>query len=318
MGHYRQLTLEERYQISALLELGIKQEQIALKLNRPASTISRELGRNTGINGYDAKTAQRLSDTRRRTATKANKRIPEVINWVNAQLLEDWSPEQISGSMKEMEYPLVSHEWIYQHILRDKAAGGALYLHLRHKQGRYRRRYGKQDRRGKIVDRVGIEERPLIVDERERFGDWEGDSIVGSTLSALVTLLERKSGIVMIRKVERSTAKLTSDAMIEMLRVFENSHTVTVDNGKEFAHHKAVTEETSCPVYFARPYHSWERGANENVNGLIRQYFPKGTNFDLITEEQIKEVQDRLNLRPRKRLGFKAPIEFVEQLLSIG
>lgn len=318
MGHYRQLTQEERYQISAMLELGIKQEQIALKLNRPASTISRELGRNTGLNGYDAKTAQRLSDNRRRAARKANKRDPEIINWIEARIQEDWSPEQISGSMKEMEFPLVSHEWIYQHIIRDKAAGGQLYLHLRHKRGRYRRRYGKQDRRGKIVGRVGIEERPPIVDARERFGDWEGDSVVGSTLSSLVTLLERKSGIVMIRKVARSTAKLTSDAMIEMLGIFDNLHTVTVDNGKEFAHHKAVTDTTGCPVYFARPYHSWERGANENVNGLIRQYFPKGTNFDLVTDKQIQEVQDQLNLRPRKRLGFKAPIEFVEQLLSAG
>ena len=288
----------------------------ARELDRPKSTITREIARNSGLHGYDPVIAQRLSDNRRRSAHKANKRTPELVAWVDERLKEKWSPEQIVGSVNEAGYALVSHEWIYQHVIRDKAVGGQLHSHLRHKQRRYRRRYGKQDRRGQIVNRISIEERSPLVDMKQRYGDWEGDSVVGSTLSSLVTLLERKSGLVMIRKVARSTAKLTSEAMIEMLSVCDNLHTVTVDNGKEFAHHEAVTTATGCPVYFARPYHSWERGANENVNGLIRQYFPKRTNFDDVTDEQIKWVQDQLNLRPRKRLGFKAPIEFVDQLIS--
>jgi len=310
MKHYRQLTQEERYQISALRKLGYGPTKIAEGLGRSPSTISRELRRNTGVKDYDGATAQRLSNKRRREAPKCHKRIPELMEWVEACLRDDWSPEQIAGSLCLHGFPLVSHEWIYRHVLADKAADGTLYQHLRHKRKRYRKRYGSQDRRGRIINRVGIEERPAVVDKRSRLGDWEGDTVVGKRSSALVTLVDRKSGYVLIRKVERATAELTASAIISALFPWQPSvRTITFDNGKEFARHERVAEQLSCKVYFARPYHSWERGTNENTNGLIRQYFPKGTDFDEVSEDEIQAVEDKLNIRPRKRLNYQTPIE---------
>ena len=318
MKHYRQLTQEERYQIAALKESGLSNTAIARDLKRSASTVSRELARNSGLKGYQASKAQKLSESRRKTAYKAHKRFPELIAWVSDLLKKKWSPEQIVGTAKAAGFSLVSHEWIYQLVLRDKAAGGELAQHLRHRQRRYRRRYGVQDRRGKIPNRVGIEDRPPVVDTRSRFGDWEGDSIVGKGKAALVTLLERKSGLVLIRKVGRSTAALTCDALKSMLSVVDCRHTMTLDNGHEFSHHEQISSSLGCDIYFARPYHSWERGANENVNGLIRQYFPKGTNFDHVPKEQVKACEHAINMRPRKRLGYKAPIEFIDQLIDFS
>ena len=310
MRHYRQLTQEERYQISALKQLGYTQRQIAREVGRSPSTISRELRRNQGLDGYQAETAQRLSDRRRQEARKYHKRIPELIAWTEARLKEDWSPEQIAGSARAAGYPLVSHEWIYRHIQRDQEAGGDLYKHLRHQRKRYRKRYGSPERRGRIIDRVGIEERPAVVEERARIGDWEGDTVRGKGQSSLVTLVERKSRQVVIQKVNRATAEQTAAAIIDRLSaVASQVETITFDNGKEFAYHARVAEALDCKVYFARPYHSWERGANENMNGLIRQYFPKGTNFDQVTDEEIAEVERKLNMRPRKCLGYQAPIE---------
>lgn len=314
MGHhYRQLTQGERYQIEALVKTGTSLHGIARQLGRSVSTISRELGRNgASARRYEAAKAQRASDKRRRTARKHHKRLPELIAWVEARLGEQWSPEQIAGSMKAYGYPLVSHEWIYQHVLRDKAAGGVLYKELRHRCRRYRKRYGSGPRRSRIPNRVGIEQRPAVVDERSRLGDWEGDTVVGKGLAALVTLVERKNGIVLLRKVPRATAQLTANAIVDALGPW-NPLTVTFDNGTEFAQHERVAQELNCDIYFARPYHSWERGTNENANGLVRQYFPKGTDFSEISDAEIKTVQDKLNMRPRKRLGFQAPIELLAE-----
>lgn len=314
MGHhYRQLTQEERYQISALMELEWPQAEIARKLGRDRSTISREVHRNRQGKRYQATTAQRMSDKRRREAAKDHKRIAPLIEWVEKRLAADqWSPEQIAGSMASFGSSLVSHEWIYRHLERDRAKGGKLYLHLRHKRKKYRKRYGSGTRRGPIPNRRDIAERPQVVERRSRIGDWEGDSVVGPGPAALVTLVERKSGTTVIRKVERSTAELTAKAIVSALGPWLGQvKTLTLDNGSEFAHHTVVTEQLGCKVYFARPYHSWERGTNENTNGLIRQYFPKGTDFSKISKEQIQEVEDKLNLRPRKRLSYKAPIELM-------
>ena len=309
MKHYRQLTQEERYQISALRELGYSNSKIAERLGRSASTINREIRRNGGAKGYDASNAQRASDQRRRSAKKYHKRLPTLVEWVESLIRQDWSPEQVAGFARKLGRPLVSHEWIYRHIERDKARDGDLYLHLRHKKKRYRKRYGGKDNRGRIVNRVGIEHRPAVVDRRNRLGDWEGDTIVGKGRSALVTIVERKTGQTMIRKVTRATAKLTAEAIIDALCPFpELVKTITLDNGKEFAAHEQFAEALACKVYFARPYHSWERGTNENTNGLIRQYFPKGTDFDSVTNEEIEVVERKLNERPRKRLGYEAPV----------
>ena len=203
MGHhYGQLTQEERYQISAAMEMGQSLAEIARRLSRHRSTISREVRRNAcAKGGYRPATAQRKSDKRRREAHKYRKGAAELNGWVEGRLRERWSPEQIAGSMKGYGFPLVSHEWIYRYVARDQARGGTLYLELRHQRRKYRRRYGSGRRGCRIPNRVGIEKRPEMVERRERFGDWEGDTVVGPGPAALLTLVERKSGLIVLRKV---------------------------------------------------------------------------------------------------------------------
>lgn len=305
---YTQLTCEQRYQIKALLNMGHNQTQIAKAIGVDKSTISRELDRNRGQRGYRPKQAQRLADERRRTS---NKRISETTWKVVEELIrQDWSPEQVSERLKRDHGLGVSHEWVYQHILTDKEAGGDLYRHLRCQKAR-KKRYGSYDRRGKLADRTSIEERPLIVGLRKRLGDWEIDTVLGKgRRHLLVTLTERKSRLTRIYKVVRKTAQEVGDAVIEVLGpMMQLVHTITSDNGKEFAHHKRIAEELMADMYFAHPYASWQRGTNENTNGLIRQYFPKDMDLSMITEEDLQAVEERLNTRPRKCLDFKSPAE---------
>jgi len=221
------------------------------------------------------------------------------------------SPEQISGRLK-VEYQLsISHETIYQYLITNRAGGGELYLHLRHKHKKYRKRYGSTDRRGQIIGRVSIDDRPIIVEEKIRIGDFEGDLVIGKNhKGALATLVDRHSKFSLIAKVPNKSANNVTEAIITMLHpIKEHLHTITFDNGKEFAHHQTMADTLAVNVYFAHPYHSWERGLNEHTNGLIRQYFPKGSSLEDITVEQVMAVQDKLNHRPRKILGFKTPYE---------
>jgi IS30 family transposase len=222
----------------------------------------------------------------------------------------DLSPEQVSDWLKDNFGLQISHEWIYQYILRDKQTGGDLHCHLRCQKKR-RKRYGSYDRRGKLKNRVSIDERPAIVDARQRLGDWEVDTIIGKRhRHAIVSLTERKSRLALLRKVERKTAQDVADAVIELLKSLPvRTHTITADNGKEFADHERIAHDLRTNVYFAHPYSSWERGSNENMNGLIRQYFPKKRSFVTITQQEIEFVMNRLNNRPRKCLGFKTPNE---------
>ena len=304
---YTQLTQEERYQISVLLKAEHDQTEIAMILGRHKSTISREIRRNTGLRGYRPVQAQRLTDKRRKS--KLRSRISDDTWLAVEQLLDlDWSPEQISLWLKSFCAISISHEWIYQYVLQDKAAGGNLHLHLRCQKQR-RKRYGSYNRRGQLVDRVSIDERPAIVDLRSRIGDWELDTIIGKNhQQAIVSLTERKSRFTLIKKVERKTAQCVSDAIIELLSPFvDHVHTLTSDNGKEFADHKNIADKLNADFYFAHPYASWERGLNENTNGLIRQYFPKGSDFTTITQKEINQTMDKLNNRPRKCLGMKTP-----------
>lgn len=307
MGDYRQLTQEQRYGISTLMQTGHNQTKIAEVIGVHQSTISRELKRNKGLRGYRHKQAHDLATARRKE--KAKPRI-DAGTWAFIERLiqQEWSPEQISGWMKmEMGYS-VSHERIYQYILQDKQTGGKLYLHLRCRKKR-RKRYGSHDRRGQIPHRISIDERPRIVDSRCRYGDWEVDTIIGRKhQQAIVSLAERKSRLALIRKVERKTSQQVSLAVMELLRpVKHRVHTITGDNGKEFSGHQEIAKLLDTDFYFAHPYASWERGLNENTNGLIRQYFPKSRNFASITDSEIQTVMDKLNNRPRKCLGFKTP-----------
>ena len=315
MREYSQLTDEDRIEIYAMKQAGKKQNIIAATLGIHPSTVSRELKRNTGLRGYRPKQAQQKALQRRLNARKAVKMTPETIDYTESKLAEQHSPEQISERMKldpEWSGPTVSHERIYQHIWRDKAGGGSLYKQLRiggTKQRRKRR--NSRDMRGTIKNRVGIDERPEIVEKKIRIGDWEGDTVVGQNhQGALVTLVDRKSKLTLIGKVNRYTAKAVEKTIISLMDLLpRRSYTLTVDNGKEFASHESVADALRIKVYFADPYCSWQRGLNENTNGLIRQYVPKGSDIRTLTEEQIEHIMDRLNNRPRKTLGYLTPNE---------
>lgn len=305
---YTQLTHEQRYQIYALLKIGHNRTEIAEVIGSHKSTISRELHRNCGQRGYRPKQAHFLAIGRR-----YHRRVRiQPVTWkmIKGKLKLDWSPEQISGWLSRTHALHVSHEWIYQYILMDKLMGGQLYKHLRCKKKR-RKRYGGADRRGQLPNRVSIEQRPEIVQQRQRIGDWEVDTIIGKGHhQAIVTLTERKSRFALLRKVEQRTADQVSRAMIDLLKpVSDRVHTLTADNGKEFAEHERIARELKVDFFFAHPYAAWERGSNENMNGLIRQYIPKNCDFTSIGEIEVELVMDRLNNRPRKCLGFMSPLE---------
>jgi len=294
------------------------QTEIAQELEVHKSTISRELRRNTGERGYRPKQAEEKALTRRAYATPKKRIAAETWKMVEEKLREDWSPEQVSGWLEKHQEIRISHEWIYQHILVDQQAKGDLYTHLR-QHGKRRKRYGKYDRRGNLPNRVSIEERPQIVAQRERLGDWEVDTLVGKGhRGALVSLVERKSRYTLLQPVTQRLASLVADATISLLQPFTDFvHTITGDNGKEFAEHVRIAETLKANFYFAHPYSAWERGTNENTNGLVRQYFPKKTDFSKVILPETKLVVDRLNQRPRKCLDFKTPFEvFFDQSVA--
>ena len=312
MRHYAQLTKEQRYQIYALLKTGQSQFTIAKMTGKSKSTISREVKRNRGKKGYRPRQAHQMALSRR------DKAIPRLSqeDWemIEGLVCQDWSPEQIHTRLLDAQGIQVSHEWIYQHVLQDKRNGGNLFQHLRCRPAlegspgkKRRKRYGKYDRRGCIPGRVSIEERPEVVNERDRLGDWEVDTIFGrKKQQAIVTATERKSRFTLLRKVNHKTSQEVGNALIELLRPYP-VHTITCDNGKEFADHQRIVRELQAQIFFAHPYAAWERGTNENTNGLIRQYFQKGSDFSLISEQDISFAIHRLNQRPRKCLGFDSP-----------
>jgi IS30 family transposase len=225
-------------------------------------------------------------------------------------LRQEWSPEQISGRLKKEQGLGISHEWIYQYVLQDKWAGGELYRHLRC-QKRRRKRYGQYERRGQLLNCTSIEERPALVNRRQRLGDWEVDTLIGKRhKQAMLTLTERKSRFTLLGKVTHRTAQEVENQIHKLLQPVSNQvYTLTSDHGKEFANHQHLAETLNLKFYFAHPYAAWERGTNENTNGLIRQYFPKKHDFQTISKKQILQVMDKLNLRPRKSLRFKTPFE---------
>lgn len=305
---YKQLTRKERYQISYLKSMGFKKKVIAQTLGRHVSTIYRELKRNKDHRGYYfARKAHEFAVARREDNGKRAIRISETVwGYIEYKLEEQWSPEQIS------HFSGVSHEHIYQYVYKNKQQGGDLYLNLRQKRSRRRnKRLSRYQNRGRIINAVSIDKRPKIVDKRCRIGDFEIDTIIGGNRKqALVSIVERKTGFAFIKRVNRKTANAVKDAIIDLLKPIKHRiKTITSDNGSEFAEHQAIASSLDCRYYFAHPYSSWERGSNENLNGLIRQYFPKKMVFDSISDEEIKAVENRLNHRPRKRLKYKTPYE---------
>ena len=307
---YQHLSQIERYQISTLLKVGQNQTQIAQQLGRSKSTISREVRRNRGLRGYRPAQAQRSCEIRSLGSRNAARISSDVWHQAVGKLLEQWSPEQIAGL-----YP-VSHEALYLQIYADKLAGGLLWRQLR-SQKKHRKRYaGGRDRRGQIAGRRPIGERPAYIEQRRKIGHWEGDTVIGAGhKQAIVSLVERKSGYAILAKVANKTADLVSAAIINGLTpVLASVETITFDNGKEFASHAGIDAALGSTTSFADPYSSWQRGSNENLNGLIRQYVPKKRPFSTVTDQEIKMIQDRLNHRPRKRLGFKTPHEVFHAL----
>lgn len=308
---YNQLTKNERYQIFALMKAGHKQNEIAQILDRNASTICRELRRNRGLRGYRPKQAHEFAEQRRCEAYKAYKITESVREMIERLIRQDLSPQQVASYLERHEGLSLHHETIYQIILADKAEGGDLYTHLRVASKPYRKRYGHYDRRGKIKNRVSIDERPAVVEKGNRIGDWEGDTIIGKgRRGALLTMVDRKTLYTVIAKLPGKQADILADVAVESMAQYRSKvKTITLDNGLEFAAHEVMAAGLKADIYFAHPYASWERGINENTNGLIRQYFPKGTDFTDITDKEVQSVMDKLNSRPRVTRGGKSPNE---------
>ncbi len=306
------LTVGQRYEIFVLLQQDFSQKNIAKAISKDKSVISREIQRNSVRGVYDPEKAHCMYLERLKHKPRKNIFTDEIKEFVENQIRKDFSPEQIVGRCKHLSIDCVSHERIYQHVWSDKRQGGDLSTHLRHKGRKYRKRGNKKDKRGIIKNRIGIEERPKIVEDKKRLGDLEIDTVIGQNhKGAILTINDRVSKIVFIKKLQGKNAEELANKTIETLSMHINwIKTITGDNGKEFACHELISKNLNADFYFARPYHSWERGANENTNGLIRQYFPKGTSFENIKNDDIQRVQDILNNRPRKSLNFLTPNEF--------
>lgn len=313
------LTLKQRYEIEICLAKKMSLTEIGDYIGKNKSVISREIKRNSDlrIKEYKADLAHKKARSRHVSKPKKKYWTAEIEDYVTKHLEKDFSPEQIIGRAKLDGYSCTSHERIYQFIWQDKKDGGTLYQHLRTKGKRYRKRGNNKDTRGLISGRVDIEQRPDIVDKKERIGDLEIDLVIGKNhKQALLTINDRSTGILLMDKVESKEAKEIEYKTVALLENWSPIiFTITSDNGKEFANHQQIAHQLNIDFYFAKPYHSWQRGANENLNGLVRQYFPKDCDFTMITKQQIIDVQTILNNRPRKRFDFKTPNEvFAEKL----
>ena len=309
----KHLSEEQRYRIYALQGFGLTQAAIAAAVGSNQSVVSREMKRNRGGRGYRPRQAQALASQRRSAASSvAHVMTAPVVALIESRLRDgQLSPEQISGWMRKTQAVTVSHEWIYQHIYADQRAGGTLYKELRRTGKTYNKRKGKTSGRGLIPNRTDISERPAIVEERSRIGDWEADTIVGARhKGAILSLVERTSRYTLLHKLEAATSANTTAAILaKLLPHRKNVHTITADNGKEFAGHQEVAAGLETAFYFATPYHAWERGLNENTNGLVRQYFPKGSSLANVSSDDVTRVQNLLNSRPRKTLDYNSPDE---------
>ena len=319
MGTYKQLTYEQRCQIEALKKSGISQQAIAAIISVSQSSVSRELSRNTGLRGYRHRQAQQKSIERRQATAKPYKMTAELIDEIDDKLYLKWSPEQISGWLLVEQEICISHESIYQHVRANKATGGDLYKYLRRRARKYKVR-GSNGKTcsGQIKNRISIDDRPIVVDEKSRVGDWEIDTVIGKGhRGALVTIVERVTLFTVSMRVKSKRAKEVTAATIALLTPFKGLvHTITSDNGKEFAYHEQIAAGLECDFYFAHPYHSWERGLNENTNGLLRQYFPKNTDFKVVNATAVKKSVDELNNRPRKTLAFKTPAVLMQEEMT--
>lgn len=308
---YHHVTRDLRCQIYALNASGNSLRSIARQLGVHASTVSREIKRNTGKRGYRYAQAHTMAQQRRSKASRHLKKMTaSLIVLIREKIAEGWSPEQTAGRLTVEGTP-ISHETIYKHIWQDKKNGGTLYKNLRHSGKKYNKRSAKTAGRGLIPNRVDISLRPEIVEHKSRIGDFEGDTIIGAKhKGAILSYVDRSSKYTFLAKLEQKRAELVVKATKDKLENLPHKlYTITFDNGKEFAGHEKMREMLDVEIFFATPYHSWERGLNEHTNGLVRQYLPKSTDFSKVTHEVVQNIQERLNHRPRKILNFKTPHE---------
>jgi IS30 family transposase len=302
-----------------MLNQGYNQTEIGKIIGKSKTVICREIHRNKDLRSgvYKHDLAQKKYRQRQDNKNKHIRFTESIQSLVEELINDDFSPEQVVGTLTKRGITSVSHERIYQHIWEDKKQKGTLHTHLRRQGRRYRKRGSSKDSRGIIKDRISIDQRPPIVEKRERFGDLEVDLIIGENhKEAIVTINDRASGVLKMKKVVSKESRVVANAICDLLSEWvPYINTITSDNGKEFAAHEMVASQLNVDYYFAHPYHSWERGSNENLNGLIRQYIPKKTSFINLTNEFIKSIEIKLNNRPRKRYNFETPIFVMEKLL---
>lgn len=307
----KQLTLEQRYEIQALLNAKHRKNFIAKQLGVNKSTITRELQRNSGKRSYNAQKAQELYKERKNDVFRKIYFTTSMEKIVTEKIKLDWSPEQIVGFCKKQDIPMVSHETIYKYVYTDKEQGGNLHTHLRTARSKRKPKHNKKKGKFSIKDRVFIKDRPPIVDLKERYGDWEVDTIIGANQKgAILGVVERKSMFTLYVKTQGKKAESIKHEIINLLAPYKRIvHTITSDNGTEFAEHKTIAKKLDCDFFFADPYSSWQRGLSEYTNKLIRQYIPKKTNFENISPKYINQVCFKLNTRPRKELNYYSPLQ---------
>ena len=314
MKKYTRINKENRFEIYELKHSGLSIRKMAGAIGKHPSTISRELRRNIGLKGYRPDQASAKADARTKISKKFIKMTSGLIEKIETMLQQDWSPEQISGVLKK-EGIKISHERIYQHIWADKKLGGTLYKYLRHGHKKRYRKRGAKEKRGQIKNKVSIHDRPKIVDDKGRIGDWEIDLVVGKNHKwFIITVVERVSKYTLTALSEYKDSSSILRAVVKLLNPLKAVvHSITSDNGKEFADHEDIAKALETKFFFADAYASWQRGLNENTNGLLRQYFPKKSCFASISEAMLKFVQQKLNNRPRKTLNFVSPLQIFSQ-----
>jgi IS30 family transposase len=311
---YAQITPHERYAISLLRNQGLRSAEIARQLRRHRSTISREVRRNAWReDGRTYRAGKAQGYTNRRRHSRRNTQV-SAADWrlVEQLLRADWSPEQIVGRCALRGWLQISHESVYRYVWKDKELGGTLHVHLRRANKPFRKRYGAYDSRGRLAGKRHISTRPAGAEHRSRVGHWEVDTVLGNSQggACIVTLVERKTGFVVIGKLERrAAADLNARLQALIRRQRQPVRTITADNGTEFHSYKALEARVPAKFYFATPHHSWERGSNENMNGLIRQYLPKGVSMEHLTQADCDRIADKINRRPRKRHNWHTPEE---------
>ncbi len=317
MESYHQLTQHERYIIASMRQARNSVVQMADRLGRHRSTVYRELRRNksTYDGHYGAEKAHSYAVARCRRCRRGPQYSHQELSRVEAMLWNWWSPQQMSGVLRRQTGMQISAQTIYRHVKRDKRRGGSLWEQMRIMSKFGRKRYGRPDSRGKLAGKRHISERPEAAQDRKRIGHWEGDTVMGSDLRhCVLTLVERKTGYAIIKKLTaRSKEQASLAALQAVVELPGRFKTITFDNGTEFHDYKLIERNSDVKCYFATPYHSWERGTNENTNGLIRQYLPKGSSMAHVTQSDCIRIQQSLNDRPRKRLGYQNPASLMHR-----